>query len=309
MCDMSARAVTELAPAEARSGLRFYDVVSADGTRIRAWDNGVDGPAVLLCNGLGTNPYSWPALLEPDCGVRVVSWMHRGTGGSERPRDPKACGIDEFVADAIAVMDDAGLDRVPVLGWSMGVNTAFELATLHPERVSGLFAVAGVPGATFETMLRPLRLPRLVNRAVTTSFSRLLAITGPALSPLATRLPMGRRAVQVMSHSGVMLPVANLEDAGRTMREFLTTPIDWYFHMALQTARHPRVRLSEIDVPAMFVAGKWDVLAGARDMRSAAARMRRASYVEFGGSHFLPLEKPAAVHALLVDFLEQLAYE
>lgn len=303
---MSALAVTELGPAEVRPGLRFYDVISSDGTRLRAWDNGVDGPAVLLCNGLGTNPHSWPALLDPDCGVRVVSWMHRGTGGSERPRDRNACGIDEFVADAIAVLDDAGLDRVPVLGWSMGVNTAFELATLHPERVSGLFAVAGVPGATFSTMLRPLHLPVFLNRAITVNLSRLLAITGPALSPLASRLPMGRRSVQVMSHSGVMLPVANLGDAGRAMREFLTTPIDWYFHMALQTARHPRVRLSEIDVPAMFVAGKWDMLAGAKDMRTAAGKMRRASYVEFGGSHFLPLERPAQVHELLLDFLDSL---
>ena len=43
------------------------------------------------------------------------------------------------------------------MGWSMGVNTMFELAFRHPERVSGLFAVAGVPGDTFATMLAPLQ--------------------------------------------------------------------------------------------------------------------------------------------------------
>ena len=68
--------------------LRFYDVVSADGTRLRAWTNDADGPTVLLCNGLGTNPYAWPALLRSDCGVRVISWNHRGVGGSERPGRP-----------------------------------------------------------------------------------------------------------------------------------------------------------------------------------------------------------------------------
>ena len=45
---------------------RFYDVRSADGTRLRAWTNDAEGPPVLLCNGLGTNPYAWPALLRPD---------------------------------------------------------------------------------------------------------------------------------------------------------------------------------------------------------------------------------------------------
>ena len=68
--------------------LRFYDVTSADGTRLRAWTNDADGPTVLLCNGLGTNPYAWPALLRSDCGVRVISWNHRGVrrfGPARRP--------------------------------------------------------------------------------------------------------------------------------------------------------------------------------------------------------------------------------
>jgi len=179
---MSALPVADPVLAPFRPGLRFYDVTSADGTRIRAWDNGVDGPAVLLCNGLGTNPYSWPALLDPDCGVRVVSWQHRGTGGSERPRHRRA-GIAEFVEDAVAVLNDAGLARVPVMGWSMGVNTAFELASQHPDRVSGLFAVAGVPGKTFGTMLRPLHLPRFVNELVTVNVARMVKLRRPGALP------------------------------------------------------------------------------------------------------------------------------
>ena len=69
-----------------------FDVESADGTRLRAWTNhpevlpddevGPHAPVVLLCNGLGTNPYAWPGLLADDCTVPVVSWYHRGTGGS-----------------------------------------------------------------------------------------------------------------------------------------------------------------------------------------------------------------------------------
>ena len=57
-------------------------------------------------------------------------------------------------------MDHFGLDRPVLAGWSMGVNTVFELALRQPERVAGLFAVAGVPGDTFSTMLAPLYVPR-----------------------------------------------------------------------------------------------------------------------------------------------------
>jgi pimeloyl-ACP methyl ester carboxylesterase len=190
-----------------------------------------------------------------------------------------------------------------LVGWSMGVNTAFELAVRHPERVAGLFAVAGVPGDTFATMLGPLRLPRPVARTVAVGVARVLRQAGPLLTPLTSRLPVGRRTVDVLSHSGFMLPVADPELARRAVAAFLTTPVEWYFHVALHTARHPRVPLSGIEVPAVFVAGTWDLLAGARHVAQAAERMQDASYVELHGSHFLQMEHPEQVHRLLLELL------
>ena len=72
------------------------------------------------------------------------------------------------------MMDHFGVDRAVLMGWSMGVNTAFELAMRQPERVTGIFAVAGVPGDTFATMLAPFRLPRSVARQPTVGLSRAL---------------------------------------------------------------------------------------------------------------------------------------
>lgn len=285
----------------------FRDILSDDGTTLRAWTNDpdgvIDGPTVVLCNGLGTNAWCWPSLLDPDCGVRIVSWNHRGVGGSERPLDPSHVEIEHFVQDGLSVMDHFGIDRAVLMGWSMGVNTMFELAVRHPERVAGLFAVAGVPGDTFATMLAPLHLPHAVARAVTVNLSRVMTVAGKALSPVARRLPIGQRAVAVISHSGFMLPLRDPETAAVGIKEFLTTPLDWYFHLALSTSRHARVSLSSIEVPAMFVAGTWDLLAGARDMASAADRMTDADYVEIPGSHFIQMEHPEIVHGLLLDFL------
>jgi len=291
----------------------FYDVTSADGTRLQAWTNDpdclIDGPTVLLCNGLGTNPWSWPALLAPDCGVRVLSWNHRGTGGSGRPIDPSRVGIDAFAEDAIAVLNAAGVTRAPLMGWSMGVNTMFEVALHHPDRVSGLFAVAGVPGGTFGTMLAPTRLPRLVREALTVNASRVMKYAGRALTPIASHLPVGAKAIAVVSHSGFMFPVADPEMAAKAVKEFLRTPIEWYFHLALHTHRHQRISLSKIRVPAVFVAAKYDLLAGPTDMLTAAERLPDATYVELVGSHFIQMEKPDVVHAELLDFLERLELE
>src|SRR3954471_24776178 len=212
--------------------LRFYDVVSGDGTRLRAWTNDVDGPTVLLCNGLGTSPFAWPALLRNDCRVRVISWNHRGVGGSERPADPTRVDVGAFVEDAVAVLDDAGVDAFPAIGWTIGVNTAFELAVKHPARVTGLFAVAGVPGGTFSSMGAPLQIPRWARRPLSIAVANVLARTGWAISPLTTRLPVGRRAATLLRHSGFMMPNAETSVVERAAREFLTTPVEWYMHLA-----------------------------------------------------------------------------
>jgi pimeloyl-ACP methyl ester carboxylesterase len=289
--------------------IAFEEVISDDGTRLRAWTNDpdgrLDGPTVVLCNGLGTNPWTWPALLAPDCGVRVVSWNHRGTGGSDRPADPARVGIDAFTEDALSVMDHFGLDRAVLMGWSIGVNTMFELAVRHPERVSGLFAVAGVPGDTFSTMLAPLRLPRVAAKAVTVNLSRAIRIGARALTPVASRLPVGPRAVAVLTHSGFMFPVPDTELAARAIKEFLSTPVDWYFHLALHSSRHARVPLREITVPVELVAGRFDLLSGARHMATAAERLADATYVELRGSHFIQMEQPERVHERLLAFLER----
>ena len=299
------------ARAATAASIEFHDVLSDDGTRLRAWTNDPDGvlagPTVVLCNGLGTGPWAWPALLRPECGVRVVSWNHRGTGGSDRPADRNRVGIEEFVEDALSVMDHFGVDRGVLMGWSMGVNTMFELAVVHPERVSGLFAVAGVPGDTFATMLGPLRLPHVAARAITVSLSRVLRYGGRALTPIASRLPVGPRAVDVLTHTGFMFPVPDPELAAVAIADFLTTPVDWYFHLALRTSRHARVSLRGITVPAEFVAATYDVLAGARDMKSAADHIEGATYVELRGSHFIQMEQPDRVHGLLVDFLDRVS--
>ena len=287
----------------------FTDVLSDDGTRIRAWTNDlaglITGPTVVLCNGLGTNAWAWPALLEPDCGIRVVSWNHRGVGGSDRPRDASRVEITDFVEDALSVMDHFGIDKAVLMGWSMGVNTMFELAIRHPERVSGLFAVCGVPGDTFATMLGPLHIPRWAARLVLVNVARATKLVGGALTPITTRIPIGQRMIGIVSHSGFMLPLADPELGARAIKEFLSTPVEWYSHLALATSEHARVSLSSINVPAFFVAGAYDVLTGARHMETAASKMTDATFVELRTSHFAQMEKPDDVHRLLLEFLER----
>ena len=180
------------------TSVAFHDVLSDDGTRLRAWTNDpegtIDGPTVVLCNGLGHQPLDLagaaaPRLRRP--GRLLEPPRHRRLRPPVRPRARAAS--TQFVEDGLSVMDHFGVDRAVLMGWSIGVNTMFELALAHPERVTGLFAVAGVPGDTFATMLGPLRLPRFAARAVTVGLSRAIS-SAAGRSP--RRLPPAGRAAR-----------------------------------------------------------------------------------------------------------------
>ena len=140
--------------------IAYDDVLSDDGTRLRAWTNDpegrIDGPTVVLCNGLGHQPARpGPRCSTPTAACGSSPGTTAAPAAPSVPADPERVGIEEFVEDALAVMDHVGVDRAVLMGWSMGVNTMFELAVRHPERVTGLFAVGGVPGDTFASMLAP----------------------------------------------------------------------------------------------------------------------------------------------------------
>lgn len=280
--------------------LRFHEVTSADGTRLRAWTNGAEGPAVLLCNGLGTGPHAWPSLLDPGCGVRVVSWNHRGTGGSARST---RIDLDSYLEDAEAVAEHFGIDHAVLASWSTGVTVAFEYAYRFPERVTGILAVAGVPGNTFGTMLAPLHVPPVVARQVMVAIARATRITGYPLAPLFRHFPWTRTTTDLLRRSRFIDPVAETAEVQAMVRDFFTTHPAWYARLAVGVAEHPRVSLSALDVPTTFLAGRRDILSAARDMRSAAERVARSRYRDLGATHFIPVEHPDVVleelHALV----------
>ncbi|HJW59622.1 MAG TPA: alpha/beta fold hydrolase, partial [Actinomycetota bacterium] len=73
--------------------------------------------------------------------ARVVTFDPRGNGRSDRPGDFEAYRRREFAADALAVLDAAGVDRAMVVAWC-DLGESLILAGEHPERVAGLFLIA-----------------------------------------------------------------------------------------------------------------------------------------------------------------------
>ena len=73
---------------------------------------------------------------------RVVTVDPRGNGLSDRPTDPAAYGDLQYVADTIAVLDALNIERAILVGVCFSAWVALVCATLHPDRVQGVVAIA-----------------------------------------------------------------------------------------------------------------------------------------------------------------------
>jgi pimeloyl-ACP methyl ester carboxylesterase len=265
---------------------------SADGTSIQGWCNDGIGVPLVVSNGLGTPPEAWPALVRPGSGFRVWTWYYRGTGGSARPADPRRIGVTDHMADLHALVEHQHIERAVVACWSLGVNVAFEFARRHPERVAGLFAVAGVPGGTFRAMGGPLRIPHRLRQPVSLAATHLLRRLGPGLSWASRRVPLTERTVRLLRYSGMLLPPARSDVLIPALREFRRHDFRWYFTLAIEAAKHQPMDLSFVEVPTMLVAGRYDLLTSMQDMVRACQQIPAAELTVLPGSHFLPLEFP-----------------
>jgi pimeloyl-ACP methyl ester carboxylesterase len=279
--------------------------VSRDGTWIRTWDNGAAGIPVVISNGMGAPPSAWPLLADPDCGFHAVSWYHRGLDASEPPDDLDRVTIADHAADLEAVMDAAGMDRALVIGWSLGVNVAFEAARRNPERVAGILAVGGVAGGSFGILFGPTGMLREWREPVGRAGAWMLRLVGPPLAAAMSVVPPFLEAARsVGALAGIRPPVA-VAALGGVIREFSTHPWTWYSRLVLSGGDHPPMDTGFATFPVTVVSGLLDNLAAADDLRRAAEGLPDARFVSLLGGHFLPLQYPEQLQGELVALAER----
>ena len=112
-------------------------VIEAAGVRLayRVWGSPGAPPLVLL-HGLGEGAADWDGVAPAFARHwRVYAPDLRGHGSSDRPGD---YSVELMAADALGFLDALQLDRVDLIGHSMGGLVGFLLAGDHPDRVGRL---------------------------------------------------------------------------------------------------------------------------------------------------------------------------
>ncbi len=273
-------------------------VTARDGTRIGYQVTGA-GPCVVLANGLGGTHvafrYFYPALER----YRVICWDYRGLYTSSAPSDARANTIAHQVDDLFAILEHEGIVEFVIVGWSMGVQVAFEAIRRHASRVRGLLAINGTYGRAFRTVMGSRLIGQIIPMLL-----RLVRAQATLVGRATKRIAGSDALINAMKRVGLVSETIDVEIFRTVAAGFQT--IDWviYSDLLARLDEHDAEDvLATIDVPFAIVTGDRDLMTPP----STAEHMHRTIpgsrlVVIHGGTHYTPVEYPA----ILVDELGRL---
>jgi pimeloyl-ACP methyl ester carboxylesterase len=244
------------------------------------------GEPLLLVHGLGYDRRGWgplPDLLAEEFRVLLVD--NRGVGESDFPPGPYT--VAEMASDAVAVLDAEGLERVHVLGVSLGGYIAQEIALSHRGRLDRLVLCS-------TSCAGPNQHP--MPAAGVEAFGRFPAMEREAGLRLMVENSLGARAV---------CERPELVDEVYAYRLECAPPLEaWRAQLDAALAFDSFERLPEIAAPTLVLHGTADTVIDARNGELLAERIPDARlHLVPDRGHLLVREEAELVARVVLDFL------
>lgn len=260
---------------------RYVDGPLGERFHYRRFGTGGDVPLVLCMRLRGTVDHWDPELLDALAATReVVVFDNRGTSGSTGTAPTTVDGLAE---GGIAFIRALGLDRVDVMGWSLGGIVAQGITLGAPELVRRLIVAGSTPAGVPDQPKPSAKVGEILTHAVNDDEDYLHLFFPETERARAAGLASLRRLDVRLATSG-----AAVQD--ETYRGQLT---------AVATFAGYYDRLGELTLPVLVANGAHDVMIN--------------SYATYAMSQKLPNAKVAlysdAGHGFLFQHIEDFAHE
>lgn len=271
--------------------------------RVRVLDVGSGPPALMVPGGSGDAIWFVP-LITHLTGWRFLM-VNRPGGGMSDGVDHRQVNIQRLAVDTlVSVLDAFGLERVPIIGNSMGGLWTFWLALDRPERVS---------------MMVQLGCPALILKTSAPFFMRLMTV--PVIDQVIVRVmqpPSTEKALDGLRFMGTR------QDLIDAMPGVLAVAAYHFFHLptfqetwlslmqAVATLRGGRPsyqlgaeQLRRIRQPVLFIWGDRDPFGSLDVARQATSVVPEAQLHTVSTGHLPFLDDPAECGRVIRDFLRR----
>jgi proline iminopeptidase len=121
-------------------------LANVNGTQLYYTTMGQGRPLMFMHGGLGLDQtlfLPWMELLAKE--FQLIFYDHRGNGRSERPASLEGVTHDTWAADADALRQHLGFDKIVLLGHSYGGFLGQEYALRYQEHLAGLILISTAP--------------------------------------------------------------------------------------------------------------------------------------------------------------------
>lgn len=275
------------------------------GRRI-AFRAGGEGPAVLLIHGITNSSATWdPVARGLAADHRIVAPDLPGHGDSQRHHGDHSLGATASVLrDLLFALD---VDRVTVVGHSLGGGVAMQFAYQYPESVERLVLVSsGGLGREVSAFIRAATLPfaeRVLGVGTSAPVKLASSAVGSALGRVGLR--PSRDATRMLEGVGSLSDSERREAFVRAARSVISP-------RGQRVTGTDRLYLTA-EVPSLLIWGENDRVIPPDHARSAHAAMpgsRLELFPEAG--HFPQLDEPDRFVDVLAGFIattEPAAYE
>jgi pimeloyl-ACP methyl ester carboxylesterase len=257
------------------------------------FDDVGSGRPVVLLHGWPDSGHLWRHQVTAltGAGFRVVVPDLRGFGASDAPEGAEHYALPFLAADVLAVLDHLGIDKAHVVGHDWGAALAWVTASLAPERVDHLVALSvGHPSSFGSAGL---------TQREKSWYMLLFQFPGVAEQWLSD--DGWANFVAWARHPDLDAVRAEQSRPGR-----LTAGLNWYrANVPPDALLGPPLELPPVAAPTMGVWSSADMALTEEQMTGSQAYVSGSWRYERidGVGHWMQLEAPNAVNALLLDFL------
>jgi len=268
-------------------------MIEVNGLRFFVQDQGSGTPVVLL-HGFPDTSRLWRRQVEAlaGAGYRAIAPDLRGRGRTDRPSAVGDYALRLMVEDVTGIMDALGIQRAHVVAHDWGAAVAWLTASLAPERVDRLVAISvGFPGAAGKPDLESLQK----------GWYRLLFQFEGIAEDLVQRDDWYLMRELLATYPDLEQCLRDLSEPGA-----LTASLNWYrANLPVERLLGPVPELPPVQAPTLGIWSSGDLYLTEQAMVRSGERVSgpwRYERVE-GASHWVPLDQPQVLNALLLDFL------
>lgn len=248
-----------------------------------------EGPAVLFCHGAGSNAATWWQQLPAFTARHTCVTMDiRCFGRSAAPLEEFSLPL--FVEDVLAILDREELQRVTIVGQSLGGMIGLQVALRHPSRVAAFVACDSSLAIDHPGLLQILQTRQLTHRAASIeqrSLGRWFLEHHPDKAALYAQ-------INHFNPSAHSIPPAEWGAAiGSLLQPGNCTPL---------------AALRDVSAPTLLLVGREDPIVPVSAMEEVAQLIPGSEVVVVDDAgHSTYFEQPAAFNRHVLDFIARRA--